>query len=407
MTDRKPLEVLIIGYGRDNLTFIDRLITGLLEKGVRLTVATPRKRDLHRILSLKPKWLWTPRLHSQLWADVIITLLLLVANPRLRKPIWFWKLPNRAEGWRSKFKAFYRYLPFTHKNWDVIYFPWNSAAIDHIGLFDSGMPVVVSCRGSQVNIRPHQRGMGAFTAGLTVSLDKADAVHCVSQDILEKALHYGMTRTRAVVIHPAVDPDFFIPADLKMPGQEVRLVTTGSLIWRKGYEYMLIALSDLRCMGIDAKLHIIGEGNERNRILYTAQDLDLADKVILHGKLSPEHVRQQLQQADIFVFTSLSEGLPNAVLEAMSCGLPVVTTDCGGVREAVTDGVEGIIVPTREPRLTAEALQKLAQDPELRRKMGSAGRKRVLKEFRLEDHVDAFITLFASTAAEKLERKGG
>ncbi|HPX95945.1 MAG TPA: glycosyltransferase [Brevefilum fermentans] len=403
----KPLRVLFVGYGQHGTTFLSRLITGLLEKGIRLTIATPRKRDLRCILSLKPKWLWTPRLHSHLWADMIITLLLLVANPRLRKPIWFWKLTNQAEGWRSKFKVFFRYLPFTHRTWDVIYFPWNSAAIDHIGLFDSGMPAVVSCRGSQVNIRPHQRRMQAYIDSLTVTLEKADAVHCVSLDILEEALQYGLTRTKAVVIHPAVDPDYFIPADSKIPGQELRLVTTGSLIWTKGYEYMLMALSDLRYMGIDAKLHIIGEGYERNRILYTAHDLDLADQVILHGKLSSEQVRQQLQQADIFVFSSLSEGLPNAVLEAMSCGLPVVTSDCGGVREAVTDGEEGFVIPVRDPQSMAAALEILAHDPDLRRRMGQAGRARVIKDFHVQDHVDAFISLFESTAADKPERNAG
>lgn len=182
------------------------------------------------------------------------------------------------------------------------------------------------------------------------------------------------------------------------------MVTTGSLIWQKGYEYLITALSILRGAEVDAELHIIGEGYERSRIFFSAQDLEVQEKVFLHGKLTPEQVRDQLQRANIFVFASLSEGLPNAVLEAMSCGLPVVTSDCGGVREAITDGVEGFVVPVREPVLMAETLHELAQDLALRKRMGAAGRERMLKGFRLEDQVDHFITLFNSLVSEDEQR---
>jgi len=91
----------------------------------------------------------------------------------------------------------------------------------------------------------------------------------------------------------------------------------------------------------------------------------------------------------------------------MSCGLPVVTSDCGGVREAVTDGEEGFVIPVRDPQSMAAALEILAHDPDLRRRMGQAGRARVIKDFHVQDHVDAFISLFESTAADKPERNAG
>ncbi len=77
----------------------------------------------------------------------------------------------------------------------------------------------------------------------------------------------------------------------------------------------------------------------------------------------------------------------------MSCGLPVVTTACGGMREAVSDGVEGFLVPTRAPAALSAALHKLAVDPSLRQRMGQAGRERIIKDFQLSDQVDAFIRL--------------
>ena len=170
---------------------------------------------------------------------------------------------------------------------------------------------------------------------------------------------------------------------------------------------MLIALKLLVDAGVDAELHIIGEGPERQHITFTIHDLGLVDCVVLHGRQSPDEVRDQLRSADVFVLSSLSEGIANAVLEGMSCGLPVVTTDCGGMREAVTDGEEGFVIPVRDPQSMAAALEILAHDPDLRRRMGQAGRARVIKDFHMQDHVDAFISLFESTAADKPERNAG
>jgi glycosyltransferase involved in cell wall biosynthesis len=114
-------------------------------------------------------------------------------------------------------------------------------------------------------------------------------------------------------------------------------------------------------------------------------------------------VRDQLRAADLFVLSSLSEGIANAALEAMSCGLPVVTSDCGGMREAVTDGVEGYVVPLRDPQAMAAALHKLANDSLLRSRMGATGRNRVIADFNLDDQIYAFHALFHSvTKSESL-----
>jgi colanic acid/amylovoran biosynthesis glycosyltransferase len=256
-----------------------------------------------------------------------------------------------------------------------------------------GIPVVVSCRGSQVNIRPHLPGQETYVQALRTSLQQAAAVHCVSSDIQQSVIGLGVSPDRCRVIHPAVDPEFFSPPAYPPDNQRFSLISTGSLIWRKSYETMITALKHLVDAGIDAELHIIGEGPERQHILYTIHDLGLQERVTLHGHLAPNKVRDQLQNADCFVLSSLSEGIANAGLEAMSCDLPVVTTNCGGMREAITDGVEGFIVPLRDPHAMATALHKLGCDPTLRSRMGAAGRSRVIADFKLEDQISAFLSL--------------
>jgi glycosyltransferase involved in cell wall biosynthesis len=87
------------------------------------------------------------------------------------------------------------------------------------------------------------------------------------------------------------------------------------------------------------------------------------------------------------------------ILEAMACGLPVVATDCGGVREAVRDGVEGFVLPPREPALAGAALERLWREPALRERMGRAGRARVLSEFTLEANLDAMERLYGEVTS--------
>ena len=219
---------------------------------------------------------------------------------------------------------------------------------------------------------------------------------------MEEAVKLGLDPAKARIIRPAVDSNFFTPLATHLTNRPLIIITKGALIWTKGYEYALMAFQNLVNRGVNAEFHLIGTGPERQRILYTIQDLGLEGKVTLLGKLPPEKIRNQLQASDIFLFSSLSEGLSNAVLEAMSCGLPIVTTDCGGMREAVTNGVEGFVTPVRDPEAATEALWKLAKDAELRRRMGKAARERVLLDFELRNQIRAFSDLFSETLGESL-----
>jgi colanic acid/amylovoran biosynthesis glycosyltransferase len=145
-------------------------------------------------------------------------------------------------------------------------------------------------------------------------------------------------------------------------------------------------------------LDIVGDGPEFQRVLFTIHDLGLQERSALLGRLSSSAVRNRLRQSDVFLLSSLSEGLSNAVLEAMACAVPVVSSDCGGMSEALTDGAEGFLVPVRDPASMARALSTLAGDPALRSRMGTAARNRILRDFHRDHQLDRMTELFTAVA---------
>ncbi|MCC6862424.1 MAG: glycosyltransferase family 4 protein [Bryobacterales bacterium] len=398
------MKILIIGVRWPPETFIRRRIDALLEAGVRVAVAASAVApgnaasgpvELIRV----PAW-------SGGWLGRLFTLgrLLCAAflrspggTPRILAAAWSHAGDRTGLGqWLT------RLLPFAGVRADVAHFEWNFAAVDFLPLFDLlRCPVVVSCRGSQIQVAPHNPARRELVDGIRRTFERAAAVHAVSERIVQEAEALGLDRTKAVVIRPAVDPQFFIPAGQSARrSAQLRIISVGSLNWVKGYEYALVAIRRLKDRGLDLFYDIVGDGvkTERQRVLFTIHDLGLESIVRLRGALGPEEVRDELRRSDVFLLPSLSEGISNAALEAMSCGLPVAASDCGGMGEAVTHGVEGYLAAPRDTEALAACLEALAFDPERRRIMGRAARERVLRDFALPAQTEAFLALYRSLA---------
>lgn len=393
------LRVLFVGVKWPPETFLTRLMSGLAQRGVQVTLTAPNLPD--------GRWQPIPNvdiLVTHSWSGSPVVRFartggrLAAASVRSLAETRRLASAARERGSAGRtIENLYRWLPFAGRSWDVIYFPWNATAITYLPLMDKG-PSVVSCRGTQVNVSPHNPQRAGLREGLGVTFRKAAAVHCVSEAIRDEALKYGLDKAKSVVIRPAIDPQVFCPGVRRASDGLFRIISTGDVIWRKGYEYALSAVRRLVDEGVPVRYDIIGHGVENQRLLFTIRDLHLDEHVHWHGRLSPGEVVARLQQADAFLLSSLSEGISNAVLEGMACGLPVVTTQVGGMAEAVTDGVEGFLVPARDEATMAEALSALWHWPRLRERMGAAGRSRVARDFRLGDQADAFVRLFRSVA---------
>jgi colanic acid/amylovoran biosynthesis glycosyltransferase len=396
------LRILFAGVTYPTETFITRLIQGLADSGIEVTIASEKSpRDDSWQNDSQIQWLRLPRWSSnplsRLWWLSWLTGRTFLRAPR--DAVLFARGARQAQSFSERLRSWCLFAPFAGHRWDVIYFPWNSAAIVLWPLFELGCPVVISCRGSQINVAPHDPTRSEFRQDLRKTLEQATAVHCVSHAIKQEAEQYGLDATKAWIIHPAVDTEFFSPAGKRRETNDVfRVVTTGGLFWVKGYEYALTSIRQLIDMGIAVQYDIIGDGPERQRLLYTIHDLDLRKHVQLHGSVGQERVRDLMCRADVFLLSSLSEGVSNAALEAMACGLPVVTTDCGGMRELVSDGIEGFVVPPRQPEAMTRELARLATNPKLRERLGRAARRTTVERFNIGAQIARFGELYRAAS---------
>jgi glycosyltransferase involved in cell wall biosynthesis len=163
------------------------------------------------------------------------------------------------------------------------------------------------------------------------------------------------------------------PTECTVFHEPLRLMTVGSLIGRKRLDVLLRAVARPE-FPPNAVLRIIGAGPQRPELEALAAQLDITSRVVFLGSVEPSGVAQHLHWADIFVFASESEGRPNAVLEAMAAGLPIIATNIPGVREMI-DNERGLSVPVGDERAMAEAIRFFSGDPAAALKKGRAARQ--------------------------------
>jgi colanic acid/amylovoran biosynthesis glycosyltransferase len=240
---------------------------------------------------------------------------------------------------------------------------------------------------------------------------KADMLHFLGEDLRRRALRRGCPPDRPhMLIPPALDIRRFNPSAqshaevLGTENRPLRLLSVGRLEWKKGYEHALQAVRFLKDRGIKLVYRIVGAGQYIEAVAFCRYQLGLEDCVELLGAMPQEQVLEQMKWADVFLHAAVSEGFCNAVLEAQAMKLPVVCSDAGGLPENVADGVTGFVVPRRNPKAMADKLELLAANPELRRRMGNAGRERVESCFWLEDQIDRFEKLYLTVLDQ--ERPG-
>ena len=224
----------------------------------------------------------------------------------------------------------------------------------------AGVPALAALIGADFNLRLHQRGL---RGPLRAVLRRCGRLTIWSEPARQRLVGMGAEPDRVVVLPHTVDTDRFHPPAADAPEPSADVIYTGYLIARKRVDLLLHALARLnQNRNRPATLRIVGDGIERPRLEALARQLNLTSHVSFTGWT--DDVPAALHSARVYALLSTSEGLPMAMLEAMSCGLPVVVTDVGGNAEVVRDGENGYVLPVdTDASAVAQRLAALLDDP--------------------------------------------
>jgi len=219
------------------------------------------------------------------------------------------------------------------------------------------------------------------------TLPRYERVICVSPDILDQSRACGVSEERAVLIDNAIDTEQFRRSTAPNAAKErigwptTRLLIGGAgrLSPEKGFDDLIRSVRILVDRGLDVGLVVAGDGIERPKLERIVLKLDLGDRVQLAGFQSD--LRPYFEAMDLFVLSSLREGLPNVLLEAMALETPIVSTRVAGVPRLIANGENGLLVDCGDRAAMTNCIERALRDENFRRALAQAGRRTILERF--------------------------
>ncbi len=240
---------------------------------------------------------------------------------------------------------------------------------------------------------------------------QVDCFICASEAIRQMLISDGVAPARTVTVHEGIDLEHVDAAtaaslheELWLPHHAPIVGNVAALVPHKGQRHLVEAARIVLPQVPDARFVIAGEGELRPALERQIKEHHLEKHVVLAG-FRPD-VLALHKAFDIFVMSSITEGLGTSLLDAMAAGKPVVATRAGGIPEVVVDGETGFLVPPRDHAAMATAIVKLLKDGGLRRTMGDAGRTRACSRFSAERMVKDTLHVYARVKREKERDKG-
>lgn len=213
----------------------------------------------------------------------------------------------------------------------------------------------------------------------------------------------GLAPEQIELLHNGIDLNHFRPGSGSVSTDDpLKILAVGRLVEKKGFDILLQAVAILRDEDRNVSCCIVGQGPEEDRLRAQAQDLRLKNSVTFAGALHRDEVLEEMHtsttlcQPCVVAADGNQDALPTVLLEALACGLPVVSTRVSGIPEIIDSGVNGELVPPNDPEQLAIALWKILSQPKLRSKYALAGRRKAEQSFDLKKNVQTLRSIFES-----------
>ncbi|MDM8520738.1 glycosyltransferase family 4 protein [Anaerolineales bacterium HSG6] len=260
-----------------------------------------------------------------------------------------------------------------------------------------GLPYLISLRGADVpshEVKRFAKQYKVLRPFIRRLWHDADAVVSVSSGLREYAVDTAPD-VPIEVISNAIDLSVFIPPRARNHDDPVQLVFVGRFNAFKNVEMLLEAISILKEKGINnVELRLIGDGSRRSNLERLTTEKGLTKQVQFSGWVDRTVLVKIYQEADLFVTATTWEGMPNTVLEAMACGLPIVATKASGLSELVRDDENGYLVALNDSDSLADRLAELVDNPYQRQRMGKESRKIAEQEFAWEHITEQYVQVY-------------
>ena len=277
----------------------------------------------------------------------------------------------------------------------------------------TGVPLVVSLHGSDVYLVEKNAPAGWAARGV---FRQARRVTGCSADLLERAQRYGLSPARSHLVPYGVDHQLFrrdeaagyaLRDELGIAPGALVIVALGRLVYKKGFEYLVRAMPDIVQRFPQTRVVIGGGGPLRDELQHLAAELGVAQNLIMADTVRWDDTARYFNMADVFVLPSVHDqsgnvdGLPNVLLEAMSCGRPVVASRTAGIPQVVTDGENGLLVEERDHQGLAAAVLQLLSSPDLTRSCGEANRRKAVDELSWRQVAGRMVEIYGKAIADR------
>jgi glycosyltransferase involved in cell wall biosynthesis len=389
------MKVAVYSGNIPSTTFIENLIEGLAQSGIEILLFGKQNAEVKYKGNVKlyP----TPVSGAGFFINVIFqSLTLLVKDPGL-----FFKSYKALKNKKRKLKGIIKeagiIFPILNNIPDIFHIQWAKTVEQHPELFELlDSKFIVSLRGAHINYSP------ILDFKLAEAYRKyfphIDGFHAVSEDIGREAMKYGAEKNKIKVIHSSIkDELFLIESEVYKSGNTLDIISVGRFHWKKGYHYALDAMKILNDSKIDFTYSIIAQGIIPEEITFLINEYGLADKVTIIPGMKHDELIKKLQSSHLLILPSVEEGIANVVLEAMATGIPVLTTDCGGMDEVVNDRINGYIVPVRDPVLLSEKIKQfIKSDFEFKKELVKKAKNTIKEEFSTDKQMREFSEFYNS-----------
>jgi len=278
-----------------------------------------------------------------------------------------------------------------HVHWPL---PMAFAAILYKKLYS--VPFVVSFHGAEIYLAKKYH----LTKVLCYIVNESEGGGTNSEGTRRAALSCGIQNSKLKVLPTCIDADFFKPINVKKDSKHFRIISVGRFVERKGFIYLIEAISLLIKKYPNILVEIVGDGPDKSILDKRINDLGVKNHIKLISNISNQGLLHLYNKSDLFVLPSIidskgdTEGLGVVYLEAMACKTPVIGTNVGGIPDIITNNKNGLLIPQKDSKALSEAIEYMIKNPKKRKFFADKGYKTVHKRFNWPTVAKEYVSIY-------------